>query len=50
MSSLGLKLGYIIVIYLSFPTYFRDKLWVGLEVGIGLKQNFQTGMLFQINK
>jgi len=41
---------YISVIHLLFPSAFRDKLWVGLYLGVGtgLVKHFQTGVLFQI--
>jgi len=41
MSSLGLQPG-------SFPSDFRDNLWVGLGLGLGIGLNFRTEMLFQI--
>jgi len=38
---------YISVIHLSSPSDFRDKLWVHLGAGMGLRGNFQTEVLFQ---
>ncbi len=48
--ALQLELGAsTLVIHLSFPSDFRDKLWVGLGlgVGIGLGLYFWTIMLIQ---
>jgi len=44
---------YISVIHISFPSDFRDNLWVGLSLVVGMgmglnpTKNFRTGMLFQ---
>lgn len=35
---------YISVIQQSLPSDFRDKLWVGLGLGVEIGRNFQTGM------